>query len=214
MVTGPISKEAVTLAGIPFTGHTEYIAELCGADTSRMLLINDRLMVLHVTTHCPLRVACDVDSDRVLSTIRMGAETLRRLGRAPGRIAVCGLNPHAGEAGLFGDEDQRVIAPAVQQAKREGVDVHGPVPADTVFLRAERGEFEMVIAMYHDQGHIPMKLLDFENTVNVSIGLPILRTSVDHGTAFEIAGQNRAVASNMMAAMRLALRLAPTRGAS
>lgn len=211
MVTGPISKEAVTLADIPFTGHTEYIAELCGVETSRMLLINDRMMVLHVTTHCSLRSACEVEMDRVLSTIRLGYETLVRLDRPQGKIAVCGLNPHAGEAGLFGDEDRRVIAPAIRAAREEGIAVTGPIPGDTVFLRAIKGEFDMVVAMYHDQGHIPMKLLDFENTVNVSVGLPIIRTSVDHGTAFEIAGKNVANSANMKAAMRVAIQIARRR---
>ena len=208
MVTAPLNKEAVALSGTKFTGHTEFIAELCGAKTSRMLLISPRLRVLHVTTHCSLREACDLTAAQVLETLRLGDEALGRLGLARRTIAVCGLNPHAGEHGLFGSEDARQIAPAVAEARTAGIDARGPLPADTVFLRALRGEFDLVIAMYHDQGHIPMKLLDFETTVNVSLGLPIIRTSVDHGTAFDIAGKNQASAENMKAAMRLAVTLA------
>jgi len=175
-----------------------------------MLLINERLRVLHVSTHCSLRQACDLTAAQVLGTLRMGHETLGRLGLARRKIAVCGLNPHAGEHGLFGSEDARSIAPAIAEARAGGVDAHGPFPADTIFLRALRGEFDLVLAMYHDQGHIPMKLLDFDATVNVSLGLPIIRTSVDHGTAFDIAGQNRANPENMKAALRLAVKLSQT----
>jgi len=210
MVTAPLNKEAVTLSAAKFTGHTEFIAELCGVDKSWMLLINERLRVLHVSTHCSLRQACDLTAAQVLGTLRMGHETLARLGLARRKIAVCGLNPHAGEHGLFGSEDARSIAPAIAEARAGGVDAHGPFPADTIFLRALRGEFDLVLAMYHDQGHIPMKLLDFDATVNVSLGLPIIRTSVDHGTAFDIAGQNRANPENMKAALRLAVKLSQT----
>jgi 4-phospho-D-threonate 3-dehydrogenase / 4-phospho-D-erythronate 3-dehydrogenase len=213
MVTAPLNKEAVTLSGAKFTGHTEFIAELCGVKESWMLLVNKRLRVLHVTTHCSLRKACDLDSARVSRTLRIGDEALGRLGLPRRRIAVCGLNPHAGEHGMFGFEDAQNIEPAVAAARNEGIDAHGPFPADTIFLRALRGEFDLVLAMYHDQGHIPMKLLDFDNTVNVSLGLPILRTSVDHGTAFDIAGQNKANAENMKAAMRMAVTLAQNRRA-
>lgn len=211
MVTAPLNKEAVTLSGASFTGHTEFIADLCGARESRMLLANDRLRVLHVTTHCSLRQACEVQAERVATTIRIGRQALEWFALPRQRIAVCGLNPHAGENGLFGDEDLRIIAPAIKAAVAEGVDCHGPMPADTVFLQAWRGEFDLVIAMYHDQGHIPMKLLDFDRTVNVSLGLPIIRTSVDHGTAYDIAGQNRANAENMKAALRLAVKLVENR---
>jgi 4-hydroxythreonine-4-phosphate dehydrogenase len=214
MVTAPLNKEAVTLSGAKFTGHTEFIAELCGVSESWMLLINDRLRVLHVTTHCSLSEACDLSAARVLDTLRIGHKTLDRLALTRRRIAACGLNPHAGEHGLFGSEEARAIAPAIAEARAEGIDAHGPFPADTIFLRALRGEFELVLAMYHDQGHIPMKLLDFDRTVNVSLGLPIVRTSVDHGTAFDIAGQNRANAENMKAAMRLAVTLAQNRKSS
>lgn len=212
MVTAPLNKEAVALSGGKFTGHTEFIADLCGVNESWMLLINERLRVLHVTTHCSMREACDLSAARVLNTLRIGHEALGRLALPRQRIAVCGLNPHAGEHGLFGSEDAQNIAPAIATACSEGIDAHGPFPADTIFLRALRGEFDLVLAMYHDQGHIPMKLLDFDKTVNVSLGLPILRTSVDHGTAFDIAGQNRANAENMKAAMRLAVTLAKNGG--
>jgi 4-hydroxythreonine-4-phosphate dehydrogenase len=208
MVTAPLNKEAVVLAGVHFTGHTEYIAELCGATDSRMLLINDRLRVVHVTTHCSLRQACEPTVQRILRTIELGHESLKLLGFESPRIAVCGLNPHAGENGLFGNEDAASILPAVRAAQAAGIHCQGPFPADTLFTKAVRGEFDLVVAMYHDQGHIPMKLLDFENTVNVSLGLPIIRTSVDHGTAFDIAGKNRADASNMKAALRLAVAMA------
>ncbi|MBI2950214.1 MAG: 4-hydroxythreonine-4-phosphate dehydrogenase PdxA [Verrucomicrobia bacterium] len=211
MVTAPLNKEAVSKSGENFTGHTEFIAELCGVTEPRMLLINDRLRVLHVTTHCSLRQACDVTAPEILTTIRLGAEALARLGLRQRRIAVCGLNPHASEGGLFGTEDQSVIAPAITTARAQGIDCAGPFPADTIFLKALQGGFDLVVAIYHDQGHIPMKLLDFENTVNVSLGLPIIRTSVDHGTAFDIAGQNKAKAENMKAALKLAVTLARNR---
>jgi 4-hydroxythreonine-4-phosphate dehydrogenase len=208
MVTAPVNKEAVTLAGERFTGHTEFIAALCGAPESRMLLVNDRLRVVHVSTHISLRQACEIDTDRVLRTIELGHEAMQWLGFERPRIAACGLNPHAGESQLFGAEEPDIIEPAVRAAQAAGIFCGGPFPADTVFLKAVRGEYDLVVAMYHDQGHIPMKLLDFEHTVNVTLGLPIIRTSVDHGTAFDIAGKNLADASSMKAAMRLAVRLA------
>jgi 4-phospho-D-threonate 3-dehydrogenase / 4-phospho-D-erythronate 3-dehydrogenase len=211
MVTAPINKEAVTLSGRPFTGHTEYIAELCGARESRMLLWSERLATIHVTTHIALRQACDATTDRVLRTIELGYDALRLLGIDRPRIAVCGLNPHAGEHGLFGDEDLRTIAPAIAAARARGIVCTGPHAPDTVFLQAVRGAYDLVVAMYHDQGHIPMKLIDFEGTVNISLGIPVIRTSVDHGTAFDIAGQNRADARSMKQAMRVAARMAATR---
>ncbi len=207
MVTAPLSKEAVALSGLHFTGHTEYIAEWCGCAESRMLLVNDRLRVVHVTTHCGLAAAARVEQPRVLRTIVLGHEAMQRLGWPEPRIAVCGINPHAGENGMFGDQEARVIAPAIAEARQLGINCHGPYPADTLFLQAVRGKYDMVVAMYHDQGHIPMKLLDFEHTVNVSLGLPIVRTSVDHGTAFDIAGRDRADAEDMKAALRFAVQL-------
>jgi 4-phospho-D-threonate 3-dehydrogenase / 4-phospho-D-erythronate 3-dehydrogenase len=208
MVTAPLNKEAVVLTGVRFTGHTEYIAELCGATESRMLLLNDKLRVVHVSTHCSLRQACEISSQRILRTIELGYESVQLLGVPSPRVAVCGLNPHAGESGLFGSEDKSIVLPAIHAAQSRAIDCQGPFPADTLFIKAVRGEFDLVVAMYHDQGHIPMKLLDFENTVNVSLGLPIIRTSVDHGTAFDIAGKNRADARNMKAAMRAAVSMA------
>jgi len=211
MVTAPLNKEAVTLSGLRFSGHTEYIAELCGAAESRMLLWSERFSTVHVTTHIALRQACELDAARILRTIELGNEAMKLLGRERPRIAVCGLNPHAGEHGLFGSEDQRSIAPAIEAAGRQGILCSGPHAGDTVFLQASRGAYDLVVAMYHDQGHIPMKLIDFEGTVNISLGIPIIRTSVDHGTAFDIAGKNQADARSMKQAMRMAVRMAATR---
>lgn len=208
MVTAPLNKEAVTLSGEHFSGHTEYIAELCGAKESRMLLSNERLSVVHVSTHIPLRVAVDLKQGRVLRTIELGYDAMRLMGKPLPRIAVCGLNPHAGENGLFGSEDAAVIRPAVEQANQQGIACEGPLAPDTVFLKGARGAYDLIVAMYHDQGHIPMKLLNFEETVNISLGIPIIRTSVDHGTAFDIAGKNIADARNMAAAMRIGIAMA------
>ena len=205
MVTAPLNKEAVSLTGQGFTGHTEFIADLSKAAESRMLLVNDYLRVIHVSTHRSLRSACELDTPRILRTIQLGNEALQSLGFAQPRIAVCGLNPHAGENGLFGSEDLELIVPAIQAAQDMGLICEGPFPADTIFIQAVRGAYDLVVAMYHDQGHVPMKLLDFEHTINVSLGLPIIRTSVDHGTAFDIAGKNRADPSSLKAAMKLAV---------
>jgi 4-hydroxythreonine-4-phosphate dehydrogenase len=208
MVTAPLNKEAVTLSGKAFTGHTEYIAELCGATESRMLLASEKLSTVHVSTHIALEDACKLDRTRIVRTIQLGAEAVALMhGRAP-RIGVAGLNPHAGEHNLFGRQDSEIIAPAVEEARAQGFACSGPHPPDTIFLRGVRGEFDLIVAMYHDQGHIPMKLIDFDRTVNISLGIPIIRTSVDHGTAFDIAGKGRADASNMQAAMRMAAKMA------
>ena len=211
MVTAPLNKEAVTLSGRSFSGHTEYIAELCGAPESRMLLSCERLSTIHVTTHVPLRQACELDAARILRTIEMGDDAMKLLGFQKPRIAVCGLNPHAGEHGLFGSEDQQHIVPAIHQARAIGIACTGPHAADTVFLQASRGAYDLVVAMFHDQGHIPMKLIDFEGTVNISLGIPVIRTSVDHGTAFDIAGKNQADPRSMKQAMRFAVRMANSR---
>ncbi len=211
MVTAPVNKEAVALSGEKFSGHTEFIAELCGVSESRMLLVNNRLRVVHVSTHVPLKKACDLDSGRILETIKLGRQALEWLGIERPRIAVCGLNPHAGENGIFGDEDAKQIAPAVQAARAAGFQCEGPFAADTIFLKALQGQYDLIVAMYHDQGHIPMKLLDFHNTVNLSLGLPIIRTSVDHGTGFDIAGKNQADPTSMKAAMKLAAVMAAKR---
>lgn len=208
MVTAPLNKEAVTLNGVAFSGHTEFIAELCGVSESRMLLASDALAVVHVSTHVSLRRATELSVDRIERTIKLGHQAMRRFGYSEPRIAVCGLNPHAGEHGLFGEEDEQIIRPAVLACRARGLHCDGPVAADSIFLRASQGSHHLVVAMYHDQGHIPMKLLAFDTTVNISLGLPIIRTSVDHGTAFDIAGQNRANPANMRAAIRRAIQMA------
>jgi 4-phospho-D-threonate 3-dehydrogenase / 4-phospho-D-erythronate 3-dehydrogenase len=211
IVTAPLNKEAVSMAGRPFSGHTEYIAALCGATESRMLLASERLCTVHVSTHMALRAACDLNTERIVRTIELGYDAMRLLGFERPRIAVCGLNPHAGEHGMFGKEDESLIAPAVEAARAMGIACSGPHAGDTIFLQASRGAYDLVVAMYHDQGHIPMKLIDFEGTVNVSLGIPIIRTSVDHGTAFDIAGKNQGDARSMKQAMRMAVRMAATR---
>lgn len=211
MVTAPLNKEAVTMSGQKFAGHTEFIAELCGATESRMLLASEKLATVHVSTHVALEQACKLDQRRIVRTIQLGTDAMRlMLGRVP-RIGVCGLNPHAGEHNLFGRQDSEVIAPAIEEARLLGFDCTGPHSPDTIFIRGLRKEFDLIVAMYHDQGHIPMKLIDFEETVNISLGIPIIRTSVDHGTAFDIAGQNRADCRNMKAAMRMAAKMAAGR---
>jgi len=208
MVTAPLNKEAVTMSGMPFAGHTEYIAELCGATESRMLLSCAKLSVIHVTTHVSLRRAIESSTERILRTIEIGNEAMKLLGFDSPRLAMCGLNPHAGEHGLFGNEDAERIIPAIRTAQQKGILVDGPHAPDTIFLLASRGAYDMVVAMYHDQGHIAMKLLDFEQTVNVSLGIPIIRTSVDHGTAFDIAGKNKADARNMIAGLKMGASMA------
>jgi 4-phospho-D-threonate 3-dehydrogenase / 4-phospho-D-erythronate 3-dehydrogenase len=211
MVTAPINKEAVTLSGMPFSGHTEYIAGLCGATESRMLLASKKISTIHVTTHVPLASACQIDPQRLERTIELGDQAMRlMLGRAP-RIGVCGLNPHAGEHSLFGRQEEDIIAPSIKRMRERGFDCTGPHAPDSIYVRGLRGEFDLIVAMYHDQGHIPMKIIDFKETVNVTVGIPIIRTSVDHGTAFGIANKNLADASNMKAAMRLAVRMAKER---
>jgi 4-hydroxythreonine-4-phosphate dehydrogenase len=208
IVTAPINKAALHAAGYRFDGHTELLAHLTGVKSSFMLLASDRLSSLHVSTHVSLADAVKrASKERVLATIRQGAAHLRRLGVAAPRIAVAGLNPHSGEGGLFGREEIEQIAPAVAEARAEGINVAGPIPGDTVFYRAMKGEFDLVIAQYHDQGHIPTKLIAFDETVNVTLGLPIYRTSVDHGTAFDVAWTGKANHVNMLAAIAYARRL-------
>ncbi len=212
VVTGPINKYAVQLAGIDFSGHTEFIAELSNARDVRMLLASDRLRVIHVSTHVSLVTAChSATIERIFKTIELAARGLELLGQPGGRIAVAGLNPHCGENGMFGAEDRDRIRPAVADAVAAGINAIGPISPDTVFYRALSGEFPMVVAMYHDQGHIPSKLVAFRETVNVTLGLPIIRTSVDHGTAFDIAGKNLADPTNMICAIEMALRLVENR---
>lgn len=211
IVTAPINKAALNAAGHHYDGHTGMLASLTGAKSSFMLLTSERLSVIHVSTHISLKGAIDrARTDRILQTIRAGHAQFQRLGIAP-RIAVAGLNPHCGEGGLFGDEDDTQIAPAVAAARAEGIDAYGPVPADTVFHRAYEGAFDLVVAQYHDQGHIPIKLVAFDTAVNVSLGLPIDRCSVDHGTAFDIAGKGIAKNVNLDHALAYARRMAATR---
>ncbi|MBH57874.1 MAG: 4-hydroxythreonine-4-phosphate dehydrogenase PdxA [Planctomycetaceae bacterium] len=209
IVTGPISKEAVAASGIDgFCGHTEYITELCGLETCRMMLWNKTVCVIHVSTHCSLLDAVTkVDQHRILQTIEIGHQAMLDLGFENPHLCICGLNPHAGENGMFGREEIELIIPAVEQAQAQGINITGPYPADTLFMQAVRGKCDMVIAMYHDQGHVPMKLYDFEHTVNVTLGLPIVRCSVDHGTAFDIAGKGIADPVDMQTAMNLAVEL-------
>jgi 4-hydroxythreonine-4-phosphate dehydrogenase len=212
VVTAPLNKEAMNLAGYHFAGHTELLAERTGADKVSMLLTGPNLRVVHVSTHVSLAEAiARVTSERVAAVIDLAASSCRALGIAEPRIAVAGLNPHASEGGLFGDQEAREIQPAVEQARARGLLVSDPLPPDTVFLRAVKGEFDIVVAMYHDQGHIPMKLLAFDNGVNVSIGLPIIRTSVDHGTAFDIAGTGNAREESLLAAIEVAVQMARSR---
>lgn len=208
IVTAPINKAAMHLAGYKFDGHTELLAHLTNTRSSFMLLASDKLSSLHVSTHVSLAGAVQrATTERVLATIRQGHAHLRRLGLAQPRIAVAGLNPHSGEGGLFGREEIEQIAPAIAAARSEGMDVAGPIPGDTVFYRAMQGEFDLVIAQYHDQGHIPTKLIAFDETVNVTLGLPIQRTSVDHGTAFDVAWTGKAKHVNMLAAIAYGQRL-------
>lgn len=212
IVTAPINKAALHEAGYKFDGHTELLAHLTDTRSSFMLLASDKLSSLHVSTHVSLAGAVQrASTERVLATIRQGHAHLRRLGLEKPRIAVAGLNPHSGEGGLFGREEIEQITPAIDAAREEGMDVAGPIPGDTVFHRAMRGEFDLVIAQYHDQGHIPTKLVAFDETVNVTLGLPIQRTSVDHGTAFDVAWTGKAKHLNMLAAIAYARRLASAR---
>ncbi len=207
--TAPLNKEAMSLAGLKYPGHTEILAGLTGTKDYAMMLVAPDLRVIHVSTHVSLREAVErATPERELAAIRLADEAMRRIGVPDPRVAVAGINPHAGENGLFGDEDAKNIAPAVEAAKREGIRASGPFSADTVFLAARRGDFDIVVVQYHDQGHIPIKLLGFESGVNVTVGLPFFRTSVDHGTAFDIAGTGEADHRSLLAALALARELA------
>ena len=208
IVTAPINKEALNAAGHHYDGHTGMLRSLTGSQAAYMLLASERLKVIHVSTHVSLNEAIRrATTERVLATIRAGNSHLKRIGIAAPRIAVAGINPHCGENGLFGTEDEDQIAPAVAAARAEGIDAQGPISADTVFHRAHNGAFDLVVAQYHDQGHIPIKLVAFDDAVNVSVELPIDRTSVDHGTAFDIAGKGIANHGNMNAAIAYARKL-------
>jgi 4-hydroxythreonine-4-phosphate dehydrogenase len=225
IVTAPVAKEALAAAGLPHSGHTEILAGLTGTRDFAMLLIGRELRVIHVTTHVALRRVPElVTRDRVLAVIRLAQRAMEATGERRPRIAVCGLNPHAGEDGLFGDEEQTAIIPAIEAARREGLDALGPFPADTLFSRARGGEFHIVVAMYHDQGHVPVKTLGFTydeargawtglSGVNVTVGLPFLRVSVDHGTAFDRAWKGIANPGSMVEAIEVAASMLSARGA-
>jgi 4-hydroxythreonine-4-phosphate dehydrogenase len=210
MVTAPISKRAILAAGCEAAGHTELLAQRCGGGKVAMMLAGERLRVCLVTTHLALsEVPAALSTAVILSTIRIADKDLRHFfGLARPRLAVLALNPHAGEGGRFGDEEQRHIAPAVEAARAEGIAASGPHSADALFHFAVRGDYDAVICMYHDQGLIPLKLLHFDDGVNVTLGLPIVRTSVDHGTAYELAGTGRASAASLVAAVNMAARMA------
>jgi 4-hydroxythreonine-4-phosphate dehydrogenase len=210
LVTAPISKAMWHAAGRSYPGHTELLADLTQTPEVRMMLVGSQLRVILVTTHIAFtRVPAALSSKRIFETIAMAATHLTRFhGLMQPRLAVAGLNPHAGENGAFGDEEVHIIAPAVRQAQAQGLITEGPFPADTIFVRTVRGEFDGVICLYHDQGLIPLKLLSWQDGVNVTIGLPIVRTSPDHGTAFDIAGQGVADPRSMQAAIALAVDMA------
>lgn len=224
VVTAPISKESLHMAGHRYSGHTEIFADYTGTKEFAMLLASKSLHVIHVSTHVSLREACDrVKKDRVLKVIQLADRGMRELGYAAPRIAVAGLNPHCSEQGLFGTEEEEEIKPAIDAARELGLHVEGPEPPDTVFVKCQGGQYDIVVAMYHDQGHIPLKLSGFKlnqktNTyeslsgINCTIGLPIVRTSVDHGTAFGKAGEGRANEESMMDAIFAGIKMAENRG--
>ena len=220
VVTGPINKEAINMAGHQYAGHTEIFADYTKTKNYGMLLSGGGLNVIHCTTHVSMRNACDlITKERVLNTIRLAEKSLCLMGKEKRRIAVAGLNAHCSENGLFGNEEEKAIIPAIEAAKAEGLDITGPVPPDTVFVKALGGQFDLVVAMYHDQGHIPLKLCGFKmdpqtglysqmTGINATIGLPIIRTSVDHGTAFGKAGKNRANEESLVDAINMAITFA------
>jgi 4-hydroxythreonine-4-phosphate dehydrogenase len=217
VATGPINKAALRAAGIPYIGHTELLTTLMGEGFTEehvtTMLATPGLRVVHVTRHVPLAEVADlITRKRVLNTIRVTHRGLTQIGVPKPRLAVAALNPHGGDEGLVGREEIERIGPAVEAAKQQGIKAQGPIPADSVFFRAIDGEFDAVVAMYHDQGHIPIKTHDFARSVTVTLGLPIVRTSVDHGTAFDIAWQGKADERSMVEAIRLAAQLAQGRG--
>ncbi len=215
IVTAPINKAAINAAGYHYAGHTELLADLTDAPGARMLLVAPGLRVIHNSTHVSLREAIErVTPENVRHVIGLLDATLRMMAIPEPRIAVCGLNPHAGEGGLFGHEDDAFIRPAIEDARNDGLDVAGPEPGDTVFNRARDGAFDGVVAMYHDQGHVAVKVAGFFDGINVSVGLPIIRTSVDHGTAFDIAGQGIAQPDSMEMAIEIAATMAVSDGRS
>jgi 4-hydroxythreonine-4-phosphate dehydrogenase len=212
IATAPVNKEAFRLAGLEWSGHTDLLAHLTGSRHVAMMFHSEALRVVLATVHIPLSdVPKALTQASLDATIALTARELPRFGIARPRIAVAGLNPHAGEHGLFGDEERNAIAPAIDACRARGIDVSGPYPGDTVFVRARRGDFDIVVACYHDQGLIPVKLVAFGQAVNVTLGLPIIRTSVDHGTAFDIAGKGLADPESMITAVLLAARLVSTK---
>ncbi|GKW17150.1 4-hydroxythreonine-4-phosphate dehydrogenase [Pectobacterium carotovorum subsp. carotovorum] len=209
IATAPLNKEALHSAGHLYPGHTELLAKLTNSRDYAMVLYTDKLKVIHVSTHIALRKFLDtLNRDRVETVIEMADVFLKRVGFSHPRIAVAGVNPHAGENGLFGDEEITIVSPSVEAMKAKGIDVYGPCPPDTVYLQAYEGQYDMVVAMYHDQGHIPLKLLGFYDGVNITAGLPFIRTSADHGTAFDIAWTGKAKCESMAISIQLAMQLA------
>ncbi len=208
IVTAPISKESLKMAGYPWPGHTELLAELTGAKDFAMMFLSGRLRVILCTIHVPLKeVPAIINENLVLKTIDFAKEGMDMLGIGEPRIAVAGLNPHAGESGLFGEEEIKVITPAIKKAYDKGITVSGPYPPDVVFYKAYKGDFDIIVCMYHDQGLIPFKMIAFDTGVNVTLGLSIIRTSPDHGTGFDIAWKNKANPSSMLEAIKLASKL-------
>ena len=209
IATAPLNKEALHSAGHIYPGHTELLAKLTDSRDYAMVLYTDKLKVIHVSTHIALRKFLDTLShERVKTVIQMADTFLRRVGYDNPRIAVAGVNPHAGENGLFGDEEIKIVGPSVEKMKAKGINVTGPCPPDTVFLQTYEGMYDMVVAMYHDQGHIPLKLMGFYDGVNITAGLPFIRTSADHGTAFDIAWTGKAKSESMAISIQLAVQLA------
>ncbi len=212
IVTAPINKEGLNKAGFKFSGHTELLAHLTKTENYAMMLVGGPLRVVLVTTHLPLsKVSLSLSRKKIYQTIRLTWNNMKYFGVKKPRIGVAGLNPHAGEEGLFGKEEKKFIIPAVKKAKKKGIRVEGPISPDTIFHRALKGEFDCVVCMYHDQGLIPLKMFAFDRGVNVTLGLPIIRTSVDHGTAYEIAGRGMANPQSLIEAIKLATRLTKSR---
>ncbi|MDK2877403.1 MAG: 4-phospho-D-threonate 3-dehydrogenase / 4-phospho-D-erythronate 3-dehydrogenase [Thermoanaerobacteraceae bacterium] len=220
VVTGPINKESINLAGYHYSGHTEIFADLTGTKDYAMMLASSSLKVVHVTTHVSMRKACDlITEERVFKVINLANDAMKMMGVENPRIAVAGLNAHSSENGLFGNEEATAIKPAIDRARQQGINADGPVPPDTVFVKALAGQYDIVVAMYHDQGHIPVKLTGFKldlatkkytsvSGINCTLGLPIIRTSVDHGTAFGKAGEGRANEESLVDAIEMAIRMA------
>jgi len=208
IATAPLNKEALHLAGHNYPGHTELLAYLTKSQDYAMVLYTDKLKVIHITTHIALRKFLDtLNGDRIKTVISVADTFLKRVGYNNPRIAVAGVNPHAGENGLFGDEEIRIVSPAIEAMKAQGINVVGPCPPDTVFMQCHEGMYDMVVAMYHDQGHIPLKLLGFYDGVNITAGLPFIRTSADHGTAFDIAWTGKAKSESMAVSIQLAMQI-------